>query len=497
MPMPTESQRLSYVGYALPDQQSDVLPAGYAFAADDGARSKCAPEPSPGMRTDAPVRRYRVARSGATFCAVRYALHRFGADQKARRVPQRTERRRVLRSHESAVVSGFVDRSPRPVKETHVHGQESQFPFAESLGFIRDRFVEPSGFRDVLGMLEDGERLVLVLGRPGTGKSMMLAALAHHLGDAAIGPISLRSGYQAVRDALDSDGTSRVLLVDDLDAPPLAGQEVNNLELLRTRGGRQLVAASNSKNTNLDGFSAFVSLEGPSQQALEEFISRVAEWVPRDEIARTARDALDGAGTRATPPTWRDLVVLLNERFPRYDVPTGPEPSHLFRVDQTSLLGPDGAPLHDTDPRFKAHITRLVEVSEEVLRWLADDPRRARTLSPRDFERVVAELLSRQGYSVELTPATRDGGFDIRAASDSALGSFLYLVECKKYAEDRPVGVGIVRSLHGVVHATGATAGVLVTTSNFTRTAVEFRRTIEHQMTFRDFQDLAKWLRPV
>lgn len=370
--------------------------------------------------------------------------------------------------------------------------------FGEPLGYTQGRFVEPPELNRVLELIARGEPAVLVLGAPGTGKTTLLAAIADRLGDSAVGPISARHGNQTLRDALDADRDSPVLLIDGLDEMPLHEQEAwraTTPDLLRPRPGRQVVVSSRLHVVNFERVPTVV-LAGLRHEAARAIVERFLDSVPREQVERVLRDAFAERGTSDQPPTWRELLTLLNERFARYEIPTGPEPSDLFRLEQTSVLGPDGIPLREADPRFKAHIARLVEVSDEVLRWLAEDPRRAHELNPREFERVVAELLTRQGYSVELTPATRDGGFDIRAASDNALGSFLYLVECKKYAERRPVGVQIVRNLAGVVHATGATAGILVTTSSFTRDAHEFRHTIEHQMSLRQFDDLATWLRP-
>ena len=116
------------------------------------------------------------------------------------------------------------------------------------------------------------------------------------------------------------------------------------------------------------------------------------------------------------------------------------------------------------------------------------------SLSPRGFEEVVAELLGRLGYEITLTPASRDGGKDIYAAKKDHLGTFLYVVECKKYAPDRRVGVGLVRQLNGVVQAEQATAGILATTAFFTRGALQFQETIASQLSLKDYVGIQQWL---
>lgn len=54
-------------------------------------------------------------------------------------------------------------------------------------------------------------------------------------------------------------------------------------------------------------------------------------------------------------------------------------------------------------------------------------------------------------------------------------GGVLYTTyfECKKYAPDRPVGVNVVRELYAVMERERVDKGVIVTTSHFTRGAVQ------------------------
>ena len=81
------------------------------------------------------------------------------------------------------------------------------------------------------------------------------------------------------------------------------------------------------------------------------------------------------------------------------------------------------------------------------------------------------------------------------AKSTTCVGEHLYLVECKQYAPERPVGVEIVRSLYGVVEEKKATAGLVITTSHFTKGAMAFRDKLSHRMSLKKFQELLQWLR--
>lgn len=116
-------------------------------------------------------------------------------------------------------------------------------------------------------------------------------------------------------------------------------------------------------------------------------------------------------------------------------------------------------------------------------------------LSSRQFETLVAEILVDKGFDVHLTPATRDGGFDIFAYQRTDIGTLLYLVETKRYRADRKVGIDLVRNLYGTFASCGASHAILATTSTFTRDARELQCKHPYQLSLRDYTDIVKWIR--
>lgn len=135
----------------------------------------------------------------------------------------------------------------------------------------------------------------------------------------------------------------------------------------------------------------------------------------------------------------------------------------------------------------------LTSINEELIRFLASRPEQMRYLHPRKFEELVAELFRSMGYDVLLTPRSRDGGMDFRAFRKEPFGTLLTIVECKRYRE-RKVGVGIVRSLYGVLNMENAPHGVIATTSFFTRDAKAERELVRGRMSLSDFNALSQWL---
>jgi restriction endonuclease Mrr len=155
----------------------------------------------------------------------------------------------------------------------------------------------------------------------------------------------------------------------------------------------------------------------------------------------------------------------------------------LFQSDE--VIGRDSSKILQFD---------LAEINEELIRQLAKRPELMRTLDPRKFEQLIAELLRDKGYEVQLTPPSKDGGRDIIAIKRDDIGSALTLVECKRYAADNKVGVDVVRGLYGTVTAENATAGLIATTSYFTKGAKAFRDTVQYRLNLADFDILRNML---
>lgn len=148
------------------------------------------------------------------------------------------------------------------------------------------------------------------------------------------------------------------------------------------------------------------------------------------------------------------------------------------------------------DPRLH-HTFTLVEQS--LIRALATTPLDIYGLSSREFERLIAELLARQGWEVQLTASTRDGGYDIFGISWDSNGTpSSCIVECKRYASHRKVGVEIVRSLYGVKESLRGRvdSALLATTSGFTRGARAFRSSV-YNLDLADHDLIVDWIRKV
>lgn len=146
----------------------------------------------------------------------------------------------------------------------------------------------------------------------------------------------------------------------------------------------------------------------------------------------------------------------------------------------------------------KKIILNLTESTRDIFQVVQRNPRALYEMSPREFEDFIAQIFSKHGFTVELTQATRDGGKDIIAIrSDLGIRS-KYIIECKRYASHRPVGIELVRSLYGVQMAYGANKSVLATTSRFTPDAEKFASqtsTTQWAMDLVGYERILEWVK--
>jgi hypothetical protein len=133
----------------------------------------------------------------------------------------------------------------------------------------------------------------------------------------------------------------------------------------------------------------------------------------------------------------------------------------------------------------------------ELLPLVKQEPEMIRRLDPRKFEELVAELLSIQGFEVELTDRMGDGGIDLIAKQETSVGPNIFLIECKSYAKNRAVPVQAIRALHGITEIRKAAKGILVTTSHFSKQAEQYAEATSGRIQLVDFDKIREWLEHV
>ena len=137
----------------------------------------------------------------------------------------------------------------------------------------------------------------------------------------------------------------------------------------------------------------------------------------------------------------------------------------------------------------------LLGSDPHLLQHLDQHPEALYTLTPRQFEELMADLLSGRGYSVELTGQGRDGGVDIYATRSSDEGLTLVIVQCKRNAADNKVGEPVVKQLFADVELRDATRGLIATTSTFTSGALAVIEQLKYRLAGADADLVREWIR--
>lgn len=119
-------------------------------------------------------------------------------------------------------------------------------------------------------------------------------------------------------------------------------------------------------------------------------------------------------------------------------------------------------------------------------------------ISPYAFEHLVVKLLVKMGYgslqrSEEfLTRKSGDEGIDGIVAADKFGFDSVY-TQAKQWKRDIPVGRPEIQKFLGALAGQGATKGLFITTSTFTRDAIEFaQKQLHSKIVLVDGKELAK-----
>lgn len=351
----------------------------------------------------------------------------------------------------------------------------------QELSAIRESLAEHSG--------------AVIYGRRGNGKTALLHQIRSHEGSQYPGGVALISGQSMFQSSLAENIQSQLslsshdkglVIVDDAHA--LTADHVSELKgLLRASPELRILIAADRDIDWPFIRGKKIPVGGLSEHEYYQLLLLRLKTVELDEgAAHKLWQTTIGNPSFAdiAGRTIRDNLLSWHELF-----------DSLQGFQHSGILDSSGVPIGPLARVPRPLVVAVEETNAELLERLQLNPKEFWTLSPRKFEEIIAELLERMGYKVELTPLSGDGGFDMYAAKKDQVGRFLFLVECKRYVPPHKVGVQIIRSLYGVVQQKNANAGIIATTSFFTKGAMAFEQEREHQMHLSDYLALQQWLK--
>lgn len=118
-------------------------------------------------------------------------------------------------------------------------------------------------------------------------------------------------------------------------------------------------------------------------------------------------------------------------------------------------------------------------------------------LSARQFEQLIVDLLLAMGYGGgdramgERIGKSGDGGID-GIINEDALGLDAVYVQAKRYAPESKIGRPALQAFVGSLTGEGATKGVFVTTSDFSKEAREYLNKVQHRIVLVNGERLAR-----
>lgn len=118
-------------------------------------------------------------------------------------------------------------------------------------------------------------------------------------------------------------------------------------------------------------------------------------------------------------------------------------------------------------------------------------------ISPWDFEKLIVKLLIKMGYGNlqqnidAVTPKSGDEGIDGVVTADEFGFDSVY-IQAKKWKQDSVVGRPEIMKFMGALAGQGATKGLFVTTTKFSKEAIEYAgKQLQHKIILVDGKKLA------
>ena len=115
--------------------------------------------------------------------------------------------------------------------------------------------------------------------------------------------------------------------------------------------------------------------------------------------------------------------------------------------------------------------------------------------TPKFFEHLVLDLLRAMGYgtSSQVTPFVRDDGIDGIIFEDK-LGLGRIYVQAKRYELGNNVGKPAVQQFSGALDEQHSTKGIFITTSDYSKEAKSYVKTLPKSIVLVNGEDLAKFM---
>ncbi len=135
-----------------------------------------------------------------------------------------------------------------------------------------------------------------------------------------------------------------------------------------------------------------------------------------------------------------------------------------------------------------------IEIARTLRSQLLD---RISELSPAFFEGLVVDLIVAMGYGgsrervIQQLGKSGDEGID-GIINQDLLGLDVVHIQAKRYAKDNTIGRELIQQFAGALLSQGANKGIFVTTSSFSKGAIDYAKRVPHKLILIDGDELAR-----
>ena len=198
----------------------------------------------------------------------------------------------------------------------------------------------------------------------------------------------------------------------------------------------------------------------------------------------------EGRRVLAENPSRIDIAFLLarSETFRQFKNATS-----STNADQGTDAQPASATTESETPEERID-TAFAELNATLQSDLYE---RVLAMHDADFERLIVKLMLGLGYGAgglgKRTGGTGDGAVD-GVITEDVLGLDVIYLQAKRYAPDSSIGPDKVREFAGAMDAHGITKGVFVTTSRYTKAALEYAERSHKRLRLIDGNELTRLL---
>lgn len=223
----------------------------------------------------------------------------------------------------------------------------------------------------------------------------------------------------------------------------------------------------------------------------QQLLPNVAQLVYKNR-AGWAHDRLKRAGLSSSPT--RGFWKLTENGFAfatAHREPLSPEEVQKIAFEYLHVKlksGVDSTHQHDHEPQnaqlgqAKSPDERLSEAVSEIRSTVVNELGESlKNVSPTFFESIVLDVLHKMGYGANRNDLQRvggsgDGGIDGIISLDK-LGLEKVYVQAKRWQQS--VGSPEIQAFYGALAGQKATKGVFITTSSYTKAAIDFAKQVE------------------